>query len=89
MLPSQNGALQPIPINADGLTIDQVADLPVAATNAVNGVVLENRLESFTYGSEILNPQVHNNQVRFPNTLTSEQDRTKAVAYINFATNLA
>jgi hypothetical protein len=86
LLPSQNGSTCAVPINSDGLSIDgNVLNLPVAATNAINGVVLENRLESATYGSEILNPVVHNNQVRNP----ASRDLTKAVAYVNFASQLA
>lgn len=90
LMPSQTGFNHAVPMNVAGSGIGQTVDgdrqnIGVAGTDAINGIVLENRLESMTYGSEILDPVIHDKQIRFPNTLTSEADRTKAVAYVKFS----
>jgi hypothetical protein len=55
--PSGSGITYPIELTADALDIDaSQEDIGVAGTNAVTGIVLENRIESKTHGSEILRP---------------------------------
>ncbi len=80
-----------IDIEADGLTVD--ADFsqgsidpqaPGTDAGALSGTILENRIESQTHGSEILDPITHNQEVRFMRSNTAERDLAVAVAYIRF-----
>ena len=74
-----------VELTADALTIAANADdVGVAGTNGINCVVLENRIESATQGSEILDPVIHNQQVRWMNTNTAYKDKAKAFAYVRF-----
>jgi hypothetical protein len=86
--PSRSGVSVPLKLNG-GLTIaaDSI-DQGVAGTDGVNGIVLENRIESLNYGSEILDPVVHNRQVRYMNTNTSYKDKARIFAYVKFASVL-
>jgi len=78
--------LIPLELTADALNIAANADdVGVAGSNAVNGVIIENRIESALYGSEILDCRVHNQKVRFMNTNAAQKDKTKAFAYVKFA----
>lgn len=60
------------------------ADVGVAGTNGIAGVIMENRLESLTYGSEILDCAVHNRQARFMTANASFRDKAKAFGYVRF-----
>jgi hypothetical protein len=80
-----------IDLTADGLTID--ADFSVGSIDpqtpgtdagALNGVILENRIESQTHGSEILDPVVHNQGRRYMRSNTAQRDLAIAVAYVKF-----
>ena len=85
-------AVYPIQLLAGGLFINTGLlgeDLGVAGTDAVTGVVLENRLASKTFGNEILRAKktagsggVQNQDVRTRGT--GSQDLTRAFAYVNF-----
>jgi len=78
--------LIPLELTADALNIAANADdVGVAGTNAVNGVILENRIESALYGSEILDCRVHNQKKRYMNSNAAQKDKTKAFAYVKFA----
>jgi hypothetical protein len=87
--PAGSGVSIPIKLNG-GLTIaaDSI-DQGVSGTSGVPGIILENRIESMTYGSEILDPVVHNQQKRYMNTNTSFKDRAKIFGYVKFASVLA
>ncbi len=85
LYPAGSGLSYVAELNADALTIDaDQVDVGVAGTNGITGIVLENRLESMTYGSEILDPVVHNQQKRYMASNTSYKDRAKAFAYVRF-----
>jgi hypothetical protein len=80
-----------IPTTIDGLQID--ADFSVNSIDpvtpgtdvaALNGVILENRIESQTHGSEILDPVVHNQEKRYMRANTAQRDLAKAFAYVKF-----
>jgi hypothetical protein len=68
---------------ATKIDADQV-DVGAAGTNGITAVVLENRLESLAYGSEILDPVTHNQQKRYMASNTSYKDKAKAFAYARF-----
>jgi molybdopterin-guanine dinucleotide biosynthesis protein len=93
--PSGSGITYPIELTTDALTIDAAqADIGVAGTNAITGVVLENRIESKTMGSEILRPNspggigtqpssnIGNQGVRTRGT--GSTDGARAFAYVRF-----
>jgi len=85
ILKPANGYTCVIELTAGAQTIDAAqVDVGVAGTNGISGVVLENRIESMTYGSEILDCKVHNQQKRYMLTNTSYKDRAKAFAYVRF-----
>ena len=91
LLPSQFGYSVVVPLTADGLSIDadfseNSIDISIPGTDngAVNGIILENRIESQTHGSEILDPVVHNQGVRYMNSNTAQRDLAKAFAYVRF-----
>jgi len=71
-------------LTADALSIAANADDIAATGRGIQGIILENRIESATYGSEILDPVQHNQQVRWMNTNTSHRDKAKAFAYVRF-----
>lgn len=72
-------------LNANALTIDaDQVDVGVSGTNAIPAVILENRIESLTQGSEILDPKVHNQQKRYMSSNTSYRDKAKIFAYARF-----
>ena len=79
----------PIELTADALSIAANADdVGVAGTNAVNGVILENRIESATFGSEILDCNIHDGQKRYMTTYAAGADKARAFAYVQFASIL-
>ena len=85
LYPATTGQSVVVRLNADALSINADSiDQVVSGTIGIPGVILENRLESWTYGSEILDPVTHNQEVRFPASLTTEKDLTKAFAYVRF-----
>ena len=85
LYPSRSGISYPVELNAGALKIAAgEADVGIAGTNAVTGIVLENRIESLTYGSEILDPVVHNQQKRYMASNTSYKDKAKVFAYVRF-----
>jgi hypothetical protein len=75
---------QYIELTADALDIAANADDVAATGRGVLGVILENRLESATQGSEILDVLEHNQQIRWMNTNAAYKDKTKAFAYVRF-----
>jgi len=88
--PAQCGQSLPLELTADALSIAANADdVGVAGTNAVNGIILENRIESAIHGSEILDCVTMNQLVRGMNTSTVNLDKAKAFAYVKFASVLA
>jgi len=93
--PSGSGITYPIELNAAATMIAAgEEDIGVAGTNAVTGIVLENRIESATHGSEILRPRsvggigsqplnnIGNQGVRTRGT--GSTDLAKAFAYVRF-----
>ena len=83
--PSCTGASYVVELNAAATKIAAgEADVGSAGTNGITGIVLENRIESATYGSEILDPVTHNQKVRYMNTNTSYKDKAKIFAYVRF-----
>jgi hypothetical protein len=90
LYPSGSGITYPVELTTDALFIDAAqADIGVAGTNGVTGVVLENRLASKTHGNEILRPKktpgsggVQNQDVRTRGA--GSTDLTKAFAYVRF-----
>jgi hypothetical protein len=80
-----------IDITADGLQID--ADFSVGGIDpqtpgtdagSLNGTIMENRIESQTHGSEILDPVIHNQLKRYMNSNLDQRDLAKAFAYVRF-----
>ena len=88
LYPAGSGLTYPIELTTDALNIAAgEADIGVAGTNGVTGIVLENRLESKTYGSEILRPKqpisgLQNQSVRTRGS--SSTDQARAFAYVRF-----
>lgn len=85
LYPAGSGLSYVAELTADALMIDaDQVDVGVAGTNGITGVVLENRIESMGYGSEILDPRIHNQKVRFMAANTAQRDKTRAFAYVRF-----
>ena len=85
ILKPANGYASVIELTSDAMKIDaDQVDVGVAGTNGITGVVLENRLESLAYGSEILDCKVHNQQTRYMTANTSYKDKARAFAYVRF-----
>jgi hypothetical protein len=83
--PGSTGQQVILELNADALTIDaDQVDVGVAGTNGITGVILENRIESLSHGSEILDPVVHNQQKRYMTANTSYKDKARIFAYVRF-----
>jgi hypothetical protein len=83
--PAGTGQTAILELNANALTIDaDQVDVGSAGTNGITAVILENRIESMTYGSEILDPVVHNQQKRYMSSNTSYKDKAKIFAYARF-----
>ncbi len=90
LYPSGSGITYPIELTSDALFIAaDEADIGVAGTNAITGIVLENRLASKTHGNEILRPKktpgsggVQNQDVRTRGA--GSTDLTRAFAYVRF-----
>lgn len=64
-------------------------DTGVAGTNGITGIILENRINSMAYGSEILDPVIHNQLKRYMAANTSYRDKATASAYVRFKHALA
>ncbi len=83
--PGSTGQQVILELTSDALKIDaDQVDVGVAGTNGITGVILENRIESLAYGSEILDPRVHNQQKRYMSSNTSYKDKAKIFAYVRF-----
>jgi len=88
------GLAQKVVLTTDALSIAAGTldiDTPVAGTGAINLVILENRIESYTHGSEILRPKqkqpggVANQSIRVP---LVKPDLAKAFAYAKIVGNV-
>lgn len=85
ILKPANGYASVIELTSDALKIDAAqVDVGVAGTNGITGVVLENRIESLNYGSEILDCKVQNQQPRYMVSNAGEKDKARAFAYVRF-----
>ena len=87
------GLAQVVALTADALSIEGGTidiDTLTAGTDSISVVILENRLESYTYGSEILRPKqpisgLQNQSVRVP---LAKPDLAKPFAYCKIVGNV-
>jgi hypothetical protein len=90
LYPAMTGMSYIVTLNSAATKIAAATvDLGTAGTNGITSIILENRIESLAYGSEILDNRVHNQKVRYMAANTSFRDKAKIFAYVRFPSVLS